>query len=428
MLNESGRVPDTRYEWKAVTLLSLGFGLVGLDRFMVIPMFPALVKDLGLNYQDLGHITGALAITWGVSAILMGRITDKIGPRKVVAGALVIFSLLAGFHGLAAGIGSLILIRALMGVFEGAYTPAAIVATLEASAPQRHGRNLGIQQAALPLFGLAVAPILITQLLQIIEWRTIFFLLAIPGLIIAFLLFRVLRDPVVSEIKVHTSVEPVGSGRWQEIFRYRNIPLNIANMFCWLTCLIVTSAMFPSYLIDYIHLDMLQMGFVLSAIGFGAAAGTIVMPTLSDRLGRKPVMLVSVIGAIVFLIGLINVGADPTLLFVMLFGTCFFNFSMICLTVGPLSAESVPPQLMTTASGMVVGIGEIFGGGIAPIVAGYVAQHFGIQYTLYLALGGLALGFFVILALKETAPRKLAPVVTPAEAQEARQGMSRNSI
>lgn len=408
MTERNGHRLDTNYEWKAVTLLALGFGLVGLDRFMIIPMFPALVRDLGLNYQDLGHITGALSITWGLSAILMGRIADKIGPRKVVAGALVVFSLLAGFHGLAAGIGSLVLIRALMGVFEGAYTPAAIVATLEASAPQRQGRNLGIQQAAMPLFGLAIAPILITQLLQVVEWRTIFFFLAVPGLVLAFLLLRVIRDPAPSQLKVHTSVESTGTGSWREVFRYRNIPLNIVGMFCWLTCLIVTSAMLPSYLIDYLHLELPQMGFVLSAIGFGAALGTVVMPAISDRLGRKPVMIFSVLGAMVFLGLLINVGAVPTLLFGALFGTCFFNFSMICLTVGPLSAESVPPQLMTTASGMVVGIGEVFGGGVAPIIAGYVAQNLGIQYILYLAMSGLMLGFFVILALKETAPRKVA--------------------
>ena len=45
---------DVNYEWKAVALLSLGFGLVGLDRFMILPMFPVIMKDLELNYQDVG--------------------------------------------------------------------------------------------------------------------------------------------------------------------------------------------------------------------------------------------------------------------------------------------------------------------------------------------------------------------------------------
>jgi hypothetical protein len=44
---------DTSYEWKAVTLLGLGFGLVGLDRWIIAPLFPFMMKDLNLNYQDL---------------------------------------------------------------------------------------------------------------------------------------------------------------------------------------------------------------------------------------------------------------------------------------------------------------------------------------------------------------------------------------
>jgi MFS family permease len=407
--------PDQGYQWKAVTLLSLGFGLVGLDRFMIIPMFPTLMKDLNLNYQDLGHITGILAITWGISAILTGRLSDRIGPRRVVAAALVIFSLLAGMHGLVAGIGSLLLIRAVMGLFEGAYTPAAIVATLEASPPERHGRNLGIQQAALPLFGLALAPILITQLLQMISWRAIFLALSVPGLVIAALIFFVVKDAPV-RARAKTNGHTIERGQWRAVFGYRNIVLNICAMFCWLTCLIVTSAMFPSYLIDYLKLDVSSMGFVLSAVGFGAALGTLITPAISDRFGRKPVMLINVVGAIAMLAILTRVGADPVPLFIFLFGTCFFNFGMICLTVGPLSAESVPPHLMNTATGVVVGIGEIFGGGIAPIVGGYVAQHFGIQYTLYLALAGLALGLLIVLGLKETAPigRRGLPVSAEA--------------
>jgi fucose permease len=63
--------------------------------------------------------------------------------------------------------------------------------------------------------------------------------------------------------------------------------------------------------------------------------------------------------------------------------------------------------LVSSAIGIVVGSGEIFGGGIAPSIAGYVAQHYGIQNILYLALIGVALGVVVCLFLKETAPRKI---------------------
>jgi MFS family permease len=148
------------------------------------------------------------------------------------------------------------------------------------------------------------------------------------------------------------------------------------------------------------------MGYVLSAIGFGGTVGTLLMPALSDRFGRKPIMIMSVIGAAVGLYALMHTGAEPARLFASLAFTLVFVFSMICLTVGPISAESVPAKLMSTASGIVIGTGEIFGGGIAPVIAGYVAKTYGIQYIMHLAGIALAVGFVVALLLKETAPAK----------------------
>jgi predicted MFS family arabinose efflux permease len=407
MESTSGSRWDTAYEWKAVLLLALGFGLVGIDRFMIMPLFPVMMADLHLDYQDLGHITGALSVAWGISAMFMGNLSDRIGHRKVIIPAIVVFSLLAGLSGLATGVGTLILIRAVMGFAEGAYTPASIVATLEASKPTRHGRNIGIQQMALPLFGLGLAPILVTQLLKFLPWHSIFAVVSIPGLAVAFLLWKVLRNTKTSAAAVHTATHDSGRHRWTDVFRYRNIPLNIVGMLCWLTCLVVLSALFPSYLVDYLHLSMQQMGYILSAIGFGGTLGTVIMPTLSDRLGRKPVMILSVLGAAIFLVLLSRAGPNPTELFAYLMLTLLFVFSLITLTVGPLSAESVPAKLMSTASGLVVGIGEVFGGGLAPALAGYVAKHYGIQYILYLGFVALAIGFVVAICLKETAPSRV---------------------
>lgn len=395
---------DVQYEWRAVALLSLGFGLVGIDRFMIMPMFPVMMKDLGLDYQDLGHIAAVLAVAWGVAAMFVGNLADHLGPRKVIIPALVVFSLLAGLSGLASGVGSLLAIRALMGFAEGAYTPASITATMEASKPSRHGLNVGIQQMAMPLLGLGLAPILVTQLLQFVDWRWVFLLVSVPGFIVAYLMFKVLRNPDAAVLAASTSTHDVSEHKWTDIFRYRNVPLSMIGMLCWLTCLMVTSALLPNYLTDYLHLDVQQMGFVLSAIGFGASVGTVAMPALSDRIGRKPVMILSVLGAIGFLWLLMQSGPDPVWLFGVLFMTHFFNFSAICLTVGPISAESVPARLMATATGIVIGVGELFGGGAMPAIAGYVAKNFGIQYIMHLALGALSIGLVVVLFLKETAP------------------------
>ncbi|MCY1444369.1 hypothetical protein D9M71_608360 [compost metagenome] len=55
-----------------------------------------------------------------------------------------------------------------------------------------------------------------------------------------------------------------------------------------------------------------------------------------------------------------------------------------------------------------VGIGEIFGGGVAPAIAGYIAQHHGIENTMYLALGAVLVGLLVATCLRETAPARVS--------------------
>ncbi|MND50076.1 Hexuronate transporter [compost metagenome] len=397
---------DSAYEWKAVALLALGFGLVGLDRFIILPLFPVMMRDLNLNYQDLGNISAVLALAWGISSMFMGRLSDRIGRRKVIIPSVIMFSLLAGLSGLATGVGALLLIRAVMGVAEGAFTPTSIAATAEASHPRRLGMNIGIQQAFFPLLGLGLAPIVATQLLLIVpSWRWVFVLVSVPGFLVAWLLYRVLREP--RETAQTVQPEHVPETRWTTVLRQRNVLLNIACMFCMLTCLFVSSVMLPNYLTDYLHMGMQQMGFVMSAIGFGGFFGMVVMPTLSDRLGRKPVALLSCLATGLALWLMIQTGAEPVKLFLLLFATTFFNFSMICMTVGPLTSESVPPALVSTATGLVVGIGEVFGGGVAPALAGYIAQHHGIENTLYLALSGAVLGLVVALFLRETAPHRV---------------------
>jgi fucose permease len=77
--------------------------------------------------------------------------------------------------------------------------------------------------------------------------------------------------------------------------------------------------------------------------------------------------------------------------------------------------------LTSSAIGLVSGTGEIFGGGIGPMLAGYVAQHYGIEKVPQVSLIGLCIGVVLSLFLRETAPRRvraaaLARGVVPTEA------------
>jgi predicted MFS family arabinose efflux permease len=386
-------------ELKTVLVLALGFGLVGIDRFLISTLFPVIAHDLHLGYGDIGTITGVLAIAWGVAALWMGNLADHIGRRRILVGSLLAFSLLIGASGLATGLGGLVLVRIVMGLADGAYTPASISATLEASPPRRRGRNIGIQQMMLTLCGLGLAPVLVSVLLRAINWRWIFCVFLLPGLLLAWATWRVVPDN--SHGRAMRQHNPLAD--WRAVLSYSNIRILMLGMLCWLTCLITTSALLPSYLLDHVRLSFGAMSTVMSAIGLGAACGTLLLPWWSDRAGRRLVMILGTVGAGVSL-ALLAWIKTPTVgaLFFGVFAVHFFNNSLITLTVGPLCSESVPPALGATASGVVIGVGELFGGGVAPVAAGQVAERFGIEHLLWLPIGAMAVGFVACFFLEET--------------------------
>jgi predicted MFS family arabinose efflux permease len=404
-----------KQEVKSVSILALGFGLVGIDRYLISTMYPIIAKDLHLGYGDIGTITGALAIAWSIAALVMGNLSDHIGRRRVLVGALLVFALLIGASGLATGLLGLVVVRLVMGFADGAFTPASISATIEASPPKRHGRNIGIQQMTLTLFGLGFAPLAVAGLLHFINWRLVFSVFAIPGLILAWLTWRILPAG-------NSNAAPAGRSSfadWKAVLGFHNIRVLTVSMLCWLTCLVTTSAFIPGFLMEHLHLGFGPMGTIMSSIGLGAAAGTLTLPWLSDRIGRKPVMLLSTVGACCMLLVLNHLGPSIPLLFAALFMVHFFNNALITLTVGPLCSETVPVALMATASGVVIAVGEMFGGGFATMIAGQVAERFGIAQILWLPMVALVIGFFLCLRLRETLPAIVEADALAAEAVKA---------
>ncbi|HMK84678.1 MAG TPA: MFS transporter, partial [Steroidobacteraceae bacterium] len=290
--------------------------------------------------------------------------------------------------------------RLMMGFADGAFTPASIAATIKLSPAERHGRNVGFQQTMLVLFGLGLSPLLVGALLgRGVDWRYIFSIFLVPGLTVAWLTKRWVPGSIPTQRRADV-------GDWLAVLRHRNIRLAMPGMLCWLTCLITTSAFLPSYLTSHLKLDSDAMGHVMSAIGFGAMTGTIVLSALSDYIGRRPVMLISSAGALSTLALLGFVGPHATALFACLFTIHFFNNALITMTVGPIAAESVPPALMTTASGLIIAFGELLGGGLAPIIGGQVAERFGIEHILILPIAMMAIGVVLSACLRETRERR----------------------
>ena len=107
-----------------------------------------------------------------------------------------------------------------------------------------------------------------------------------------------------------------------------------------------------------------------------------------------------------------SAGANPVALFALLFAIALFAIGLLSLLSGPITIDAAPAGLVASAIGLVSGVGETFGGGIAPAVAGFVAQHFGLARILDFALCSLIIGGCAAAFLIETAPRRRAVIAT----------------
>jgi len=394
---------DPSYERKAVLLLSFGFGLVGLDRWIIAPLAPSIMHDLGISPALINILIAILGMTWGIAAAAMGGLSDRIGRRKVMLPALLVFSLASGLSGLAGDFTSLLLIRGMMGVSEGAFCPVSFAATAEASRPSRIGFNQGLQQSMFALFGLGLGPILATWLLSFTSWRGVFAIVGLPGVALTILLWMVIREP---DRRRQESGMTAPRASTREVLKVRNIRLAMVGLLCAMCGIFVISANIPIYLAEYLMLPPMQVGLVTSAIGFGGFIGLWLLPALSDIVGRRVMAILGFAGGAAFASCFSALGAQPTYLFAALFGATACSFGVLSLLTGPVAAESAPAGMLSTASGLIIGVGEIFGGGLALLLAGYIIGTFGIQYMLYLALAGLMLGAVLMSGLDETAPRR----------------------
>jgi MFS family permease len=140
---------DSAYEWKMVWLLAVLFGIVGLDRLVVVYLFPILIPELGLSNTQAGAIASVLALTWALSTYVLGGVSDRHGRKKVLIYSGIFFSLMTWMTGAVKSFTGMLVVRGLLGVGEGGVFSASVATLAEISTPKRRGLNMGIHQAFL---------------------------------------------------------------------------------------------------------------------------------------------------------------------------------------------------------------------------------------------------------------------------------------
>jgi MFS family permease len=383
--------------------VAIGFGVVA-------PAIPVFAREFGVGRAAAGAVVSAFAFMRLASALLGGRLADRLGERRVLSAGVGIVAVSSGLAGLAGSYVQLLVLRGLGGVGSAMFTVSAIGLLLRVVGPDQRARAMGLWQGGFLLGGIA-GPAL-GGLLTAWSLRAPFFVYAvvsgIAGLIGLAALPRAAgggrsgegADVEAPRMRIRDAwrhsgyraalITNVGTG-WN-LFGVRNslVPLFVAE------ALLASSA-------------WTGIGFFVSA----ATQGLLLAPAgrFADRVGRRPAMMT---GSLVAAVGIGLLAVLETLPgYLTAMGV--FGAGAAFLSVAPSAAVG---DVVRGRGGAVVATFQMagdFGAVLGPIIAGMIVD--GASYRAAFAVSAvvLAAGFVASLASRETrrAPTPLAGQAPP---------------
>jgi MFS family permease len=393
------------YENGLLILLAVSFGFAFFDRNAISYLAPYIVPALRINNTQVGMLGSALSLSWALSAFVIGRWSDAAGVRKpFLVVILLVFSSCSILSGLATNFYMLLASRLIMGIAEGPLMPICLAILTVESSPSRRGLNVGfVQSVFASLLGAAIAPLVLVQLAELFNWRVAFFIAGVPGILCALAVMRFVREP--QTLPAAAKATGPNQGGLSVLFRERNIWLCAAIACLMVSWLMLHQYFLPLFLTTVRRLSNRQMSQVMSVTGICAAVVGLVGPAISDRVGRKPVIVCALLLSLITpLAGLYFHGLIPILAALMFVG--WIGTAAFALFMAVVPGETLPVRHAATASGLVVCIGEVVGGSGAPLLGGWAADLTTLAAPIAIAavcaFGGTVLSLF----LKETAPVK----------------------
>ena len=399
---------STRQQILTVGLLSLNFGILFFDRNALSFVMPFVKPDLGLDNTQVGLTSSALSLAWALSALFVGARADRSGRRKsYLVAATVAFAMCSFLTGLASSFIMLLGSRLLMGLADGGIAPISQSITALAVPRARRGLAMGVMQNfGSNLLGSFAAPVLLVGFAATYGWHNAFFLAGVPGLISAGLLWRFIREPAPLEqpAAVQDQDAPLHI-RLREIFHERNIVLCAIIAVLLVSYLVICWTFTPLFLTKVRGFPPGEMSWLMGTLGISATIGSFAVSGISDRIGRKPVMIgASFLGVILPLAALYYSGSIWILAALFFVGwTLNGTFPIF---MGTIPSESVRRYHMTTAIALVMGAGEVFGGVLSPALAGRAADIAGLAAPLWIMMGLCTASGLLAFALRETAPAR----------------------
>jgi ACS family hexuronate transporter-like MFS transporter len=284
------RAISPSYQIGLVALLSINFGIVFFDRNALSFLMPFVLPDLGLSNTQVGMLASALSLTWAAAAFGIGFVSDRTGSRKaLLIGATLTFSVCSFLSGLAISFATLLMARLLMGAAEGGVMPISQVLIAAEVSPERRGLAMGVtQNFGSNLLGSFAAPVLLAAFATHAGWRHAFFLAGAPGLVAALLIWRYVRDEADVPPPLQSQSENI---TLIQAFSDRNVLICAVMGVLLVSYLVICWAFMPLYLTSSRGYDPQTAGWLMGALGASATVGSFLISGLSDRIGRRPLMI-----------------------------------------------------------------------------------------------------------------------------------------
>jgi len=397
-----------RGSYREMWLITLGHSLTHWYPATFYLILPIIGKELGLSYSQIGLIMTCQYIAGAVANIPGGVLVDTVGRKGVLMATSLFWVgfpyLLMGFtHSYLMLLGCV----ALVGFGNSLWHPTAIP-TLARRFPERKGLVLSLHGMGGNV-GDAIAPIVVGALLAVLTWREVVILNVVPGIVIALLLFVFLGTLQLGGKKREASRDP-GAQSLRDYFRdlpglFRNrglILLSTSSAFRSMTqnALLTFLPVYLAYEMGYSPFWVGACMFALQTAGFAAAP---IAGHLSDRMGRKSVMMTSMAMTAVVLVFMALAG--KSLAFVFFVAVLGFFLYAVRPVMQAWLLETTPRNMGGTSIGVLFGA-QALGSSIGPLLGGVVADSFGLTATFHFLAGTIVAANLFILFMPGTEAAK----------------------
>ncbi|GGF25563.1 MFS transporter [Echinicola rosea] len=272
------------YRSKAFWLLALAASLIFFQAYMIAPLIPKLSEVFGVTEQYIGLVIPAYMITYGISILFYGVLSDRFGRMRIIRFSLLAFILLTALTALAQTSSQLIMLRLFTGLGASGVIPMALALVGDLYEPHERGKPLGLLFAAME-GGMALGSTAGVVLEPFIGWRMLFLGIAILGAIILwFISFQIdfksqkpeLNKPNVRQVfskffhllSMSRGAKTYSSVFWNGIFH--------SGIYTWLGYYFSVK-----YILGEIGIGLAILGYGVPGFLFGSSIGR-----AADRWGR----------------------------------------------------------------------------------------------------------------------------------------------